>query len=334
VSPSIDRRNVLRGGLATAAMGLAGCRRRAGGRGGQIRFLTSWFAQAEHGGFYQAQATGLYAHAGIDVAIAMGGPQVNGLQLLAAGAADIIMGYDIQVLKAVEQGLPVVTIAACFQQDQQGLMTHADITDLAQLRDHKVLLATPSHATFWPWLQQRYGFRDDQIMPYTYNLQPFLRDPRMAVQAFPSAEPYEAQQQGARVRFFALADQGYPPYGATLVTTRAFLARRPEAVAAFLRASMLGWRDYLARPAPGNGLIRAANPQMTQDRLDYAVRHLNQSHVLDAGLAPGQGVGSMTQERWRRTRDFLVAGHMLSPATDWQRAFTTQFTHHAGLKQA
>jgi ABC-type nitrate/sulfonate/bicarbonate transport system substrate-binding protein len=80
----------------------------------RLRFLTSWFAQAEHGGFYQAQATGLYARAGLDVAIDMGGPQVNGMQLLSAGAADIIMGYDIQVLKAVEQGLPVVTIAACF----------------------------------------------------------------------------------------------------------------------------------------------------------------------------------------------------------------------------
>jgi NitT/TauT family transport system substrate-binding protein len=148
--------------------------------------------------FYQAQATGLYARAGLDVAIDMGGPQVNGMQLLSAGAADIIMGYDIQVLKAVEQGLPVVTIAACFQKDLQGLMTHADITDLTQLRDHKVLLATPSHATFWPWLQQRYGFRDDQIMPYTYNLQPFLRDPRTAVQAFPPPNPSRRASRAPR----------------------------------------------------------------------------------------------------------------------------------------
>ena len=26
----------------------------------KVTFLTSWFAQAEHGGFYQAKATGLY----------------------------------------------------------------------------------------------------------------------------------------------------------------------------------------------------------------------------------------------------------------------------------
>src|SRR5271168_1467423 len=64
----------------------------------KVTFLTSWFAQAEHGGFYQAKATGLYEKAGLDVTIKMGGPQVNALQLLTAGEADIIMGYDIQTL--------------------------------------------------------------------------------------------------------------------------------------------------------------------------------------------------------------------------------------------
>ena len=64
----------------------------------KVTFLTSWFAQAEHGGFYQAKASGLYDKAGLDVTIKMGGPQVNGSQLLLAGEADFIMGYDIQVL--------------------------------------------------------------------------------------------------------------------------------------------------------------------------------------------------------------------------------------------
>src|SRR5271166_3096857 len=83
----------------------------------KVTFLTSWFAQAEHGGFYQAKATGLYDKAGLDVTIKMGGPQVNGSQLLLAGDANFIMGYDIQVLKGREQNLPLVTVASSFQFD-------------------------------------------------------------------------------------------------------------------------------------------------------------------------------------------------------------------------
>jgi hypothetical protein len=55
----------------------------------KITFLTSWYAQAEHGGFYQALATGLYKKAGLDVTLKMGGPQINGMQLLTAGQADL-----------------------------------------------------------------------------------------------------------------------------------------------------------------------------------------------------------------------------------------------------
>ena len=93
----------------------------------KVTFLTNWFAQAEHGGFYEAKATGLYDKAGLDVTIKMGGPQVNGSQLLLAGDADFIMGYDIQVLKAREQNLPLVTVASSFQFDLQGIMTHDDV---------------------------------------------------------------------------------------------------------------------------------------------------------------------------------------------------------------
>ena len=51
-----------------------------------IRFVTDWKAQAEHGGFYQAVADGLYAQRGLDVKIIQGGPNVNVPQLLGGGA--------------------------------------------------------------------------------------------------------------------------------------------------------------------------------------------------------------------------------------------------------
>src|SRR5262249_45659377 len=59
----------------------------------KVTFLTSWFAQAEHGGFYQAKATGLYEKAGLDVTLKMGGPQGNGIQPLPAGAARVTDCY-------------------------------------------------------------------------------------------------------------------------------------------------------------------------------------------------------------------------------------------------
>ena len=39
----------------------------------KFTYQTNWYAQAEHGGFYQALATGLYQRAGLEVTIKMGG---------------------------------------------------------------------------------------------------------------------------------------------------------------------------------------------------------------------------------------------------------------------
>jgi ABC-type nitrate/sulfonate/bicarbonate transport system substrate-binding protein len=80
------------------------------------------------------------------------------------------MGYDIQVLGAVEKGLPIVTVGTSFQYDLQGLMTHSDIGGIADLKGHTILIASSSHVTFWPWLRQRFGFTDD--MAGVYTLQP------------------------------------------------------------------------------------------------------------------------------------------------------------------
>jgi NitT/TauT family transport system substrate-binding protein len=291
----------------------------------KVTILTNWFAQAEHGGFYQAKATGLYEKAGLDVAIKMGGPQVNSSQLLLAGDADFMMGYDIQVLKGREQNLPLVTVASSFQFDLQGIMTHDDVADLAALKGRPILIAGSSRTTFWPWLRAKYGYTDDQIRPYTFNLQPFFADKTVAQQAYPSSEPYQAEQQNEKAKFFLLADGGYPPYGSTIVTTEKMIAEKPDVVARFVKASLEGWRDYMKDPAPGNALIKADNDKMTDGQLAFAIEKMKTMKAIDRGDAATLGVGIITADRYEKIYDFLVTGGLLDPKVDWRKTFDDRF---------
>src|SRR5678816_1405328 len=93
----------------------------------QIRFATDWRAQAEHGGFYQALATGEYAKRGLDVSIVQGGPGVNVPQLLASGAVELGMGSNsFIVLNLAQEKVPVKAVAAFMQKDPQVLIAHPD----------------------------------------------------------------------------------------------------------------------------------------------------------------------------------------------------------------
>lgn len=291
----------------------------------KITVITTWFAQAEHGGIYQAVANGTYKKYGLDVTVKMGGPQVNGVQLLLANQADFIMNYDFAILQGIEKGFPLVTVAAPFQFDVQGLMTHEDVPGLDALKEKTILVAGTGTTYWWPWFKQKYGYSDAQMRPYTFNLQPFFADKSIVQQAFPSSEPYQAKLKGLKTNFYMFSDHGYPPYTQAITTTQDMVVKKPEIVAKFVRATIEGWKSFLADPAPGSALIKQHNPNMTDGQIAFGVQRMKELQVVAGGDASKQGIGIMTDQRWKATADFMVNAGLLKPGTDWKKAYTTQF---------
>lgn len=291
----------------------------------KVTFLTNWYAQAEHGGFYAAVANGIYEKYGLDVTIRMGGPQVNVLMLLAAGEADFIMGYDIQVMNAIAKGIPAVTVGVSFQKDLQGVIAHADVKSLEQLQGKTILLATAPRNTWWPWLKEKYDLSDSQVRPYTYNLQPFIINEDAAQQGYMTSEPFQLRQKGVDISYFLLADYGWPPYGNTIVTLQDMVAEQPDLVERFVHASMEGWKQYLEDPTAANELIQKANPRMTDEQLAFALERFKESGALTGGAAQELGIGAMSADRYKATYEFLVDFGLLDADVDYTKSFTTQF---------
>ena len=287
-------------------------------------FLTNWYAQAEHGGFYQAVAEGTYRKQGLEVEVKMGEPQVNVVQLLVGGQADLVMGYDLQTIKLIEQGLPVVTVGATFQKDPAALIAHPDVKALPDLKTRTLLIGQASETTFWPWLKAKYGFTDDQKRPYAFSVQQFLVDRNVAQQGYATSEPYSIEKGGVKPVVFLLADAGYPPYAQTIVTTRKVLQEKPELVRKFLQATAEGWRSYLRNPAPGNALIRKANPQMEDELLAYGVRKMIEFGLVTGGDAQKQGILAMTDARWKQTFEFMAGAGLVKPDVDYRKAYTLE----------
>ncbi len=321
-------RPLLRSGLAMGLLLAAGAPMQAQAQE-KFSFMTNWYAQAEHGGFYQAQARGLYKAAGLDLTLKMGGPQVNGMQLLAAGQTDCFMGYDVQTMKAWEQGIPVVTVAAAFQKDAAVLIGHPGVVDkLEDLKGKTLLIGAASQTSFWPWLKARYGLQDSQIRPYTFNIQPFVADKNIVQQGYLSSEPYAIEKEaGFKPRVFLLSDFGWPPYSTTIVCMEKTVRERPQAVAAFVRASMQGWKDYLrGDPAAANAMIKRDNPAMTDDKIAVGIRLMKESGMVFGGDAATLGVGVITDERMKKTYDMLVAMKLLDARkVELKKTYTTQF---------
>jgi NitT/TauT family transport system substrate-binding protein len=295
----------------------------------KFTFLTNWYAIAEHGGFYQAQTQGLYKKAGLDVTIRMGGPQVNGMQLLAAGQADCYLGFDVQTMKVREQGVDAVTVAAVFQKDPQVMIGHPEVfKKMEDLKGKTILISGDARTNYWPWMRTAYGLQDSQARPYTFNIQPFLADKNTVQQGYLTSEPFAIEKKaGFKPTALLLADHGWTPYACTIVCMSKTLKERPKAVAAFVKASMEGWKSYLkGDAAAANALIKKDNPALTDAEIASAIRLMNTHGLVGGGDAARLGIGTITEERLKKTYDMMVAMKLLDPAkVDFRKTFSTEF---------
>jgi NitT/TauT family transport system substrate-binding protein len=283
---------------------LTGCGERApapktdaGGRAlTKVVLQTDWYAQPEHGGFYQAIVKGYYKEAGLDVEIAQGGPNSMPVQKVALGSAQFAIGRSDELSIAVGRGVPVVMVGALMQRDPQAIMFHEEsgIKEFKDLDGRKVM-AVPGAA--WITLTERkYGIKLS-VTPLDFGLSRFLADKAFVQQCFITNEPYYVRKQGAKPGVLLLSDTGVSPYRIWF-TSRAFAEKNPEAVRAFTAASIRGWSEYLTgERAAADAQIGALNKQMVPEFIEFSVGAMRQHRLVEGVAAKGDKLGRIDPVR-------------------------------------
>ena len=300
----------------------------------RITFVTDWKAEAEHGGFYEALALGLYKKAGLDVTIRQGGPSIDNMQLLAAGAVDFAIGSNsFGPFNLVQAGAKDVAVMAAFQKDPQCLMTHprSDIKSLGDIKGKPILISSGSVNTFFLWLNAKFGFTDNQIRPYTFNMAPFLVNPKAIQQGYVSSEPFIVQQQGGfKPQVYLFADYGYPSYATLVMVSQKMVDTHPDVVQAFVNASIEGWFDYLhGDPSPANALIKKDDPDETDPLIAYGIKTMKAYGIIEGGDAATLGIGGMTDARWQEFFDVMSKEGVYPKTLDYKSSYTLRFVNKA-----
>ena len=295
----------------------------------KVSFGTDWKAEAEHGGYYQAIATGIYLQHGLDVSLRQGGPQVNHAQLLAAGRLDFNIAPNSFVpLNFVRENIPMVAVAAIFQKDPSVLIAHPGLGNdtLAALKGKPIMIGSDTRIGSWVFLKSKFDYTDDQIRPYTFSVAPFLADPKAIQQGYLSSEPFTIESQGVKSVVLLLADAGYTSYGSLIQTSDKLVQEKPDLVQRFVDASIEGWYSYLdGDPAPGNALIKSDNPEMTDALLAYGIAKIKEYGIVDSGDAKTYGIGVMTEARWQDFFNTMAEAGVYPKDLDFRKAFTLKF---------
>jgi len=281
-----------------------------------ITVQLDWVAEPEHGGFYQAQATGLFADAGLDVTLIQGGPNAFPTQKAASGAVQFAQADSTNTILAINESLPITQVAAVFQQNPSVLMLHAEnpIASFAEL-DGKRIMARPEWA-FLPYLKNKYGI-EFELIPFNFSVANFIADRDFIQQGFYIAEPFFIEQGGGQKPKFLYAwDAGFDSY-VVLVGNQTWVEGNPDATRRFLAAYIQGWQDYLfGDPTPAHALMKAENDKNSDAFLDYS-----RQMIIDEKLVIGRGadggpakIGIIEPDRFSTQIQQLEELKILEPA--------------------
>ncbi|XZE52612.1 ABC transporter substrate-binding protein [Planctomycetaceae bacterium SH139] len=257
----------------------------------------NWFPESEHGGVYSAKAAGLYRDLGLDVTIRPGGQGTRIAPELAAGRVQFAFANADDVVLFRQEGVDAVAVLAAMQNHPRCILVRSDsgVNSFADLPG--MILQRQAGRPFLAFLESKGLLEGVQQVPYAGSVAALVSDPKTAIQAYSFAEPLLAQQQGVEVRTLMVSELGWNPYSSVLVTTGQMIREQPELVRTVVRASQLGWQQYLTDPAKGNEAILAANEHgMTAETLEFGAEGLTKL-ALPEGFTVEQ-VGTMQQSRW------------------------------------
>ena len=179
--------------------------------------------------------------------------------------------------------MPTIEVAALFQKDPQVLIAHPDqnIKKLIDLKRLTLFVSKEGVATYFQWLKADFGFKEEQVKPYTFNPQPFLADKKSAMQGYVTSEPYSVEKSaGWKPTVFLLSDYGYNSYSTLIETRQDMIDKKPDLVQRFVDASMIGWYNYLyGDNAAANAMIKQLNPEMTDELLAYSIKTMKLSLI-------------------------------------------------------
>lgn len=242
-----SRRNLVATAGAVATLWAAPGR---GGAATPLTFQLDWKYNAQFAGLFVAEADGLYAAAGLEVAIREWTDGLDVIEAVAKGAADLACAEQNLIIAAQAAGVPVKAVATMFHASPYGLMTvpQVPLKRLSDLAGKRVGVHLDGIKVM-ELVKGVNGIDTIEVVEIAYarKFDRVLSGELAAVQCYVIDEPIGvARQYGYEPEVMKLSDHGFVSTAQTIVASDRLLAEKPDLVRAFLRATFAGWERALA----------------------------------------------------------------------------------------
>jgi len=301
-----------------------------------IKFTLDWKYQGPTAAFLVAADKGFYAEEGLDVSIDSGNGSAGAVTRVASGAYQ--MGFaDINALvefnvKNPGQSVKAVMMAydaapfSLFTLKKNGIEKPADLAG----RKLGAPVFDASYKLFRAFAHQT-GIDDKAVE--RVNMDPALRE-TMLVQGqvdFISGHYFSSmldlKSKGVKeedITYFLYADFGMDFYGNAVIASGGFIDENPDAVKAFLRATMRGWNDIIADPAGAIEIVAKFDPLIDKTLEAERLKLALDVNVLTPYVKE-HGIGDVVESRLKNSIAQLALAYGLTETPEPAAIWTPEF---------
>ena len=314
---------VLRLVAPVVLLSLAGCRTATAPPPTPITVQLSFTHQAQFAGLYAAAQQGFYAAEGLQVSFLEGGPEVDFLAPVIAGTAQFCVAQPANLILARAAGQPLRSVAVVYRRSPVAFfaLTETGITRPQDFAGTKIR-STKNIDLILQAMTARVGLRPDQYetvyLPSDITL--FASGDVPVWGAFVNVFGLDVKRAGYQVKVIYPDDYGIHFYGDILVTTDDLIARDPDLVLRFVRATLKGWTYAVENPAAIGAIVAAYDPDADPDveiaRMAASIPLVNTGDDF---------IGWMRPEIWSGMERTLREQGLLAAPLDVTQAYTLDF---------
>ncbi len=285
----------------------------------QLKFLHD----AQFGGFYAADQKGYYAAEGLAVTLLPGATDIDVLKSVVDGKAQFGVAGAVELIPARAEGKPVRAIASIYRRNPTVFFALAN-TGITRPQDFvgKKIRAISDQPLILHAMMARLGIRPDQYtevnLPSDVAL--FVSGEVPVWGAYITSFVLTVQQAGYKVNIIYPDDYGVHFYGDTIFATDDSIAKNPDLVRRFLRATFKGWTYAVENPATIGAMVVKYNP----DR-DAALENAKMTASIPLVDTGEDTIGWMKPEVWAGMEQTLREQGVLTKPMDVTQVYTMQF---------
>jgi len=282
-----------------------------------------WNHNASSAGFYAADQNGYYAQEGLKINFIEGGAAVDLLSPLLNGTAQFGIASADTLPLARSEDKPVCAIATIFRRSPIVFVSPAD-SGISRPQDfaRKTIRITPQVVVTLHTMMEKVGISSSQYTEVNLqsDLKTFESGQASVWSIYLNNFGVTLQQAGFKLNVIYPDDYGVHFYGDTIFTTDDLIARNPDLVLRFLRATLKGYTFAVENPDAAAQMVSKYNVQA--DTKLETLKLLSSLPLINTGE---DHIGWMKPEIWAGMEKTLVEQGMVTKPLDVTQVYTMQF---------